>query len=64
VSRMRNQGVGTALLNESFRRFREHGWTYARASSFTGRSSADLRLFESVGMRPLFHSEVLMRPLF
>jgi len=64
VSRMRNRGIGSALLHESFRRFREHGWTHARASTFTGRSSADLRLFEAVGMQPLFHSEVLMRPLF
>jgi len=60
----RRQGIGTAMLLDAFERFRTKGWTHARLGTFTGRDSADLRLFKSVGMTPRYRSDLLVRPLF
>ena len=60
----RRRGIGTALLEESFRRFHGRGWSHARLATFTNPRGNQLGLFESVGMHPLFHSEVLERAAF
>lgn len=60
----RRQGIGKALLLDAFERFRARSWPHARLGTFTGRDSADLRLFKSVGMTPRYRSDVLVRPLF
>jgi ribosomal protein S18 acetylase RimI-like enzyme len=60
---VRRQGIGKALLLDAFQRFRARSWHHARLGTFTGRDSTDLRLFKSVGMAPLYRSDVLVRPL-
>jgi len=61
---IRRQGIGKALLLDAFERFRAKGWTHARLGTFTGDDSADLRLYKSVGMVPLYRTDVLTSPLF
>jgi GNAT superfamily N-acetyltransferase len=64
VPRARHRGIGKALLEESFRRFHGRGWLHARLATYTSPRRNQLGLFESVGMRALFHSEVLERAAF
>ena len=59
----RHQGLGRALLQESFRKFHKLGWSHARLAVFTDVAGNGLELFEGVGMYRLFHSEVFSRSI-
>jgi GNAT superfamily N-acetyltransferase len=63
VPKAQHQGLGRALLEESFRRFYAIGWSHARLATFTDIDGNGLQLFEGVGMYRLFHSEVLTRSI-
>ena len=55
-ARRQRQGLGHALLLESFDRFRSRGWAHARLATVLGKDLDDdyYTLFTDVGMRPLF----------
>ncbi len=61
--RRRNQGLGHALLLESFDRFRSRGWSHARLATVLGMDLDDdnYTLYTGVGMRPLFDNLVLAK---
>jgi GNAT superfamily N-acetyltransferase len=61
--RRRGQGLGRALLLESFVRFRSRGWSHARLATVLGMNLDDnnYKLYTGVGMRPLFDNLVLAR---
>ncbi len=61
--RRRGQGLGRALLLESFDRFRSRGWSHARLATVLGMNLDDnnYNLYTGVGMRPLFDNLVLAR---
>ncbi|MCZ3387992.1 MAG: GNAT family N-acetyltransferase [Actinomycetia bacterium] len=61
--RRRSQGLGRALLLESFDRFRSRGWSHARLATVLGMDVDDdnYRLYTGVSMRPLFDNLVLAR---
>lgn len=63
--RRRGQGMGRALLLESFDRFRSKGWSHARLATVLGMDLDDdnYELYTGVGMRPLFDNLVLARGL-
>lgn len=54
----RRQGVGLALLQESFRRFRETGETVAALGVDSENPTGATRLYERAGMRPLWQADV------
>jgi ribosomal protein S18 acetylase RimI-like enzyme len=61
--RRRNQGLGHALLLETFDRFRSRGWSHARLATVLGMDLNDnnYSLYTGVGMRPLFDNLVLAK---
>lgn len=63
--RRRGQGLGRALLLESFDRFRSRGWAHARLATVLGMDLDDnnYALYTGVGMRPLYDNLVLTRRL-
>ncbi|MFZ0322764.1 MAG: GNAT family N-acetyltransferase [Actinomycetes bacterium] len=50
VRRARGQGLGKALLHESFRRFRATGWHQAKLHVQVGNRTGADRLYRRVGM--------------
>jgi GNAT superfamily N-acetyltransferase len=62
-NRRQGQGLGHALLLESFDRFRSRGWAHARLATVLGKDldDDDYTLFTDVGMRPLFDDLTLAR---
>ncbi|MCZ3385598.1 MAG: GNAT family N-acetyltransferase [Actinomycetia bacterium] len=63
--RRRNQGLGRALLLETFDRFRGRGWSHARLATVLGMDLDDnnYSLYTGVGMRPVYDNLVLARGL-
>ena len=63
--RRRNQGLGRALLLESFDRFRSRGWAHARLATVLGMDLDDnnYALYTGVGLQPQFDNLVLTRGL-
>ncbi len=61
--RWRHQGLGHALLLESFDRFRSRGWSHARLATVLGMDldDTDYSLYTDVGMRPIFEDLVLAK---
>jgi GNAT superfamily N-acetyltransferase len=61
--RRRKQGLGHALLLESFDRFRSRGWSHARLATVLGMDLNDnnYTLYTGVGLRPLFDNLVLAK---
>jgi GNAT superfamily N-acetyltransferase len=61
--RRRHQGLGHALLLETFDRFRSRGWSHARLATVLGMDLDDnnYALYTGVGMRPLFDNLVLAK---
>lgn len=61
--RRRDQGLGRALLFESFDRFRSRGWPHARLSTVLGMDLDDnnYSLYTRAGMRPLYDNLVLVK---
>jgi GNAT superfamily N-acetyltransferase len=61
--RRRGQGLGHALLLESFDRFRSRGWSWARLATVTGMDldDDDYSLFTDVGLFPLYDDLVLIK---
>jgi len=63
VRRARGQGLATALLLESFRRFSEVGWRRAKLHVQVGNRTGADRLYRSVGMSSGAVEEVWSVPL-
>jgi GNAT superfamily N-acetyltransferase len=61
--RRRHQGLGHALLLETFDRFRSRGWAHARLATVLGMNLDDdnYTLFTDVGMRPLYDDLVMAK---
>lgn len=59
----RRQGLGLALLYESFRRFRETGETTAALGVDAGNATGATRLYERAGMRVLWQADVWHKEL-
>lgn len=61
--RRRHQGLGHALLLETFDRFRSRGWSHARLATVLGMDldDDDYSLFTDVGMRPLYDDLVMAK---
>lgn len=61
--RRRGQGLGHALLLESFERFRSRGWSWARLATVMGMDpdDDDYSLFTDVGLFPLYDDLVLIK---
>ena len=61
--RRRRQGLGHALLLETFDRFRSRGWSHARLATVLGMDldDDDYSLFTDVGMRPLYDDLVMAK---
>jgi GNAT superfamily N-acetyltransferase len=61
--RRRGQGIGHALLLESFDRFRSRGWSHARLATVTGMDldDDDYSLFTDVGMVALYDDLVMIK---
>jgi GNAT superfamily N-acetyltransferase len=61
--RRRHQGLGHALLLESFDRFRSRGWSHARLATVLGMDldDDDYSLYVDVGMHPVYDNLVMAR---
>ncbi len=61
--RRRHQGLGHALLLETFDRFRSRGWSHARLATVLGMDldDDDYSLYTDVGMRPLYDDLVMAK---
>ncbi|MEO8108182.1 MAG: GNAT family N-acetyltransferase, partial [Actinomycetes bacterium] len=61
--RRRHQGLGHALLLESFGRFRSRGWAHARLATVLGMDLADTdySLYTAVGMRPILDDLIMAK---
>jgi GNAT superfamily N-acetyltransferase len=60
----RRSGVGSALLAESLRTFRDQGWTHARVATIVGHSAVDLSFFQSAGMAPIYINQMYVKRLY
>lgn len=63
VARRRRQGLGRAMMFESFDRFRGRGWQHARVATVAGMALTDndYSFYASVGMRPIYHDLLLVK---
>jgi GNAT superfamily N-acetyltransferase len=60
---MQGQGVGKALLEQSFQQFRKMGWTHARLATIYGYRKAEPSVYRAVGMRAVHFNETFLRTL-
>ena len=60
---MQGQGVGKALLAQSFRQFHKQGWTHARLATIYGYREGEPSIYRSAGMRPVHFNETFLRTL-
>lgn len=62
-ARRQHEGIGTALLLETFERFRSRGWSHARLATVLGMDVDDIDygIFTRVGMRPVYDDLVLAK---
>jgi GNAT superfamily N-acetyltransferase len=62
-ARRQHQGIGTALMLETFDRFRSRGWSHARLATVLGMDldDDDYGVFARVGMRPVYDDLVLAK---
>jgi GNAT superfamily N-acetyltransferase len=63
LPRRQHEGLGTALLLETFDRFRSRGWSHARLATVLGMDldDDDYGVFARVGMRPVYDDLVLVK---
>jgi GNAT superfamily N-acetyltransferase len=63
VERRRRQGLGRAMMFETFNRFRSRGWLHARVATVAGMdlTDNDYSFYNSVGMYPIFDDLLLVK---
>jgi GNAT superfamily N-acetyltransferase len=66
LRRRQNEGIGRAMLLETFERFRSRGWSHARLATVLGMDldDTDYGLFTSVGLRPIYDNLAMVRDVY
>jgi len=60
---MQGQGVGKALLAQSYQQFQKQGWEHARLATIYGYREGEPSVYRSAGMRPVHFNETFLRTL-
>jgi GNAT superfamily N-acetyltransferase len=66
LRRRQREGIGRAMLLETFDRFRARGWSHARLATVLGMDldDTDYGLFTSVGLRPIYDNLAMVRGVY